>query len=86
MSGRGNRSIRRKSAPVPLSTTDRTWPDLGTNPGRRGQKLVKNRLNYSTTFGIPCSNIIRRLWTTRHWLNITTISCLFYTVHYHKRG
>jgi hypothetical protein len=44
MSGKGNRSTRRKPASVPLSTTDPTWPDLGTNPGCPCGKLVTNRL------------------------------------------
>jgi hypothetical protein len=34
--GRGNRSTRRKPAPVPL----------GSNPGRRGGKPATNRLSY----------------------------------------
>jgi hypothetical protein len=31
-----------------LSTTDPTWPDLGSNPGRRGGKPATNRLSYGT--------------------------------------
>jgi hypothetical protein len=57
--GRGNRSTRRnedwqgkpkyseKTCPsATLSTTNPTWPDLGSNPGRRGGKLATNRLSY----------------------------------------
>jgi hypothetical protein len=29
-----------------LSTTNPTWPDLGSNPGRRGGKPSTNRLSY----------------------------------------
>jgi hypothetical protein len=29
-----------------LSTTNPTWPDLGSNPGRRGGKPETNRLSY----------------------------------------
>jgi hypothetical protein len=29
-----------------LSTTNPTWPDPGSNPGRRGGKLATNRLSY----------------------------------------
>jgi hypothetical protein len=37
--GRGNRSTRRKPAPTPLcSPQNPTWPDPGSNPGRRGGK------------------------------------------------
>jgi hypothetical protein len=31
-----------------LSTTNPTWPDLGSNPGRRGWKPATNRLSYGT--------------------------------------
>jgi hypothetical protein len=33
---------------VALSTTNPTWPDLDTNPGRRGGKAMINRLSYGT--------------------------------------
>jgi hypothetical protein len=39
--GSGNRSTRRKPAPVPQIP-----PDLGSNPGRRGGKPATNRLSY----------------------------------------
>jgi hypothetical protein len=29
-----------------LSTTNPTWPDPGSNPGRRGGKPATNRLSY----------------------------------------
>jgi hypothetical protein len=48
--GRGNRSYRRKPAPVLLSTTNLTWPDLDSNPGRRSEKPATNRLTYGTAF------------------------------------
>jgi hypothetical protein len=31
-----------------LSTTNPTWPDLGSNPGRRGGKPATNSLSYGT--------------------------------------
>jgi hypothetical protein len=31
-----------------LSTANPTWPDLGSNPGRRCGKPVTNRLGYGT--------------------------------------
>jgi hypothetical protein len=49
MNGRGNRSTRRKPAPVQLSATDSTWLDPGSNPGRRGGKPATSRLSYGTT-------------------------------------
>jgi hypothetical protein len=33
-----------------LSTTNPTWPDLESNPGRRGGKPATNRLSYRTAF------------------------------------
>jgi hypothetical protein len=31
-----------------LPTTNPTWPDLGSNPGRRGGKRATNSLSYGT--------------------------------------
>jgi hypothetical protein len=45
--GRGNRSTRRKPAPVPLCPP-RIPHDLESNPGRRGGKPATNRLSYGT--------------------------------------
>jgi hypothetical protein len=33
-----------------LSTTNPTWLDLGSNPGRRGEKPTTNPLSYDTAF------------------------------------
>jgi hypothetical protein len=33
-----------------LSTTNPTWPDPGSNPGRRSGKPVTNRLSYGAAF------------------------------------
>jgi hypothetical protein len=33
-----------------LSTTNPTWPDLGSNPGRRGGKPETNRLSYGAAY------------------------------------
>jgi hypothetical protein len=33
-----------------LSTTNLTWPDPGSNPGRRGGKPATNRLSYSAAY------------------------------------
>jgi hypothetical protein len=48
MIGKGNRSTRRKPAPVPLCPpqTPTYCPDA--NPGRRGGKPATNRLSYGT--------------------------------------
>jgi hypothetical protein len=39
---RGNRTCPSAT----LSTTNPTWPDPGSNPGRRSGKTVTNRLSY----------------------------------------
>jgi hypothetical protein len=46
--GRGNRSTRRK--PAPVSTTNPTRLDLGSNQGSRGVKPAANRLSYGTAW------------------------------------
>jgi hypothetical protein len=47
--GRRNRSTRREPAPIAtLPTTNPTWPDPCSNPGRRGGKPATNRLSYVT--------------------------------------
>jgi hypothetical protein len=42
-----------------LSTTNPTWPDLGSNPGRRGGKSATNSLSYGTAAVV-----------SKEWLNI----------------
>jgi hypothetical protein len=37
-----------------LSTTNPIWPDLGSNPGRRGGKPATNRLSYGTASSNWC--------------------------------
>jgi hypothetical protein len=46
--GRGNRSTRRKPAPMPLCPPQIPH-DLGSNPGRRGWKPATNRWSYGMT-------------------------------------
>jgi hypothetical protein len=49
MIGRGNRSTRRKPAPVPLCPPQTPHACLDANPGRRGGKPATNSLSYGTT-------------------------------------
>jgi hypothetical protein len=43
----GNRIYSEKTCPsATVSTTNPTWPELGSNPGRRGGKPETNRLSY----------------------------------------
>jgi hypothetical protein len=45
----GETEILEKTFPnAALSTSNRTSPDPGSNPGRRGGKPATNRLNYGT--------------------------------------
>jgi hypothetical protein len=39
-----------------LSTTNPTWFDLGSNPGRCGGKPATNSLSYGTAFAAPLGN------------------------------
>jgi hypothetical protein len=51
--GRGNQSIRRKLLQchfVHLPTTNSTWPEPGSNPGRSCGKAATNSLAYGTTY------------------------------------
>jgi hypothetical protein len=64
MTGRGNRSIRRKPAPVPLCPpqTPHACPDA--NPGRRGGKPATNRLSYGTALILTINNrLVRSYWS-----------------------
>jgi hypothetical protein len=54
MIGRGNRSIRREPAPVPLCSPQTPHSCLDANPGRRGGKRATNRLSYGTAFTRQC--------------------------------
>jgi hypothetical protein len=46
---RGNQNTRRKPAPsATMSTTNPTWLDVGSNPGRRGGKPATSRLSYDS--------------------------------------
>jgi hypothetical protein len=45
----GETEVLRETCPsVTLSTTHPTWPDLGSNQGRRGGKPATNSLSYGT--------------------------------------
>jgi hypothetical protein len=46
--GRGNRSTRRRPAPVPLCPPQITYDDVGSNPGRLCGKLATNSLSFGT--------------------------------------
>jgi hypothetical protein len=49
LSGRGNRSTRRKTCPsAALSTRDSTWLHPGSNQSRHGNNKATNRLTYVT--------------------------------------
>jgi hypothetical protein len=48
MIGKGNRSTRRKPAPVPLCPPQTPHASRDANPGRRGEKPATNCLSYGT--------------------------------------
>jgi hypothetical protein len=55
MIGKGNRSTRRKPAPVPFCPPQTPHAYTGTNPGHSGGKPATNRLSYGTAF-VQCKN------------------------------
>jgi hypothetical protein len=65
MIGKGNRSTRRKPAPVPLCPTQTAHACPDWNPGHRGGKPATNRFSYGTA-----------LWATI-LVNHILILCLF---------
>jgi hypothetical protein len=60
--GRGNRSTRRK--PAPLSTTNPTLPEPGSNPGRRGGNPATNCLSYGAALQYLNENMGRDVLVT----------------------
>jgi hypothetical protein len=48
-----------------LSTRNRTWPDPGSNPGRRGGKPANNRFSYGAAITLLC------LWL--QWLRLARV-------------
>jgi hypothetical protein len=55
------------------STTSPTWPDLGSNSGRRGGKPATNCLNYGTAKTPAQLRIVWQASTVRWW-NICSLS------------
>jgi hypothetical protein len=65
--GRGNRSTRRKPAPVPLCPPQIPHDQTrARTPGRRGGKPATNRLSYVTTLlvPLPLDKHVRENWGT----------------------
>jgi hypothetical protein len=58
-----------------LSTTNPTWLDPGSNPGRRGGKPATNRLSYGA--GTRAYLNPQSLWISRVWLFIDICSSFF---------
>jgi hypothetical protein len=54
-----------------LSTTNPTWPDPGSNPGRRGWKPTTNRLSYGAAL---CFMLLHRNIGRVHWILFTNTS------------
>jgi hypothetical protein len=82
---------------VTLSTTNPTWPDLGSNPGRRGGKPATNRLSCGT--GSRKNTLVAvfwlkvwvdfRNWPQLHWWvtfespSVSKVDCFSSTLQYH---
>jgi hypothetical protein len=82
---RGNRSTRRKSTRVTLSTTKPTWPDPGSNPGHRGEKPATNHLSYGAALSKPlklCMNWRHNVFHTAFheiWVIYAQALAMFWT-------
>jgi hypothetical protein len=50
-----------------LSTTNPTWPDLGSNPGRRSGKPATNRLSYGTAESDPYLHLVPKIRIRGAW-------------------
>jgi hypothetical protein len=49
----GKPNYSEKTCPsATLFTTNPTWPDLGSNPGRRGENPATNRMSYGTAVSL----------------------------------
>jgi hypothetical protein len=56
----GNPKYSEKTCPgATLSTTNPTWPDPASNPGRRGGKPATNRLSYGVAVSIHYWHLMR---------------------------
>jgi hypothetical protein len=55
-----------------LSTTHPTWPDPGSNPGRRGGKPATNLLSYGTAY---CRQLVTGFPSRRHGFQSQAGSC-----------
>jgi hypothetical protein len=56
-----------------LSTTNPTWPDPGSNPGRRGEKPATNRLSYGAAILFMFSSVL---------LKCVSLHCAYLCQHY----
>jgi hypothetical protein len=71
-SSQGKPKYSEKTCPsATLSTTNPTWPELISNPGRRGGKPATNRLSYGAA-STRCSNF--RYLPRKFILNKTPVS------------
>jgi hypothetical protein len=60
--------LGRKTCPsASLSTTNPTWPDRGSNPGRSGRKQATNRLSYVTAEAMHWSTCEGLAATSEHY-------------------
>jgi hypothetical protein len=81
----GETEVLKKTFPsATLSTTNPTWPDLGSNPGRRDGKPVTNRVSCGTASNALSSEVDQD--RNHHKFMpapLTTIQLLFYALFMH---
>jgi hypothetical protein len=78
----GKPKYSEKTCPsITLPTTNPTWPDPGSNPGRRGGKPATNRLSYCTAYpylnkrlkAIAHSPYSERIFEMKRYLNLNKL-------------
>jgi hypothetical protein len=60
-----------------LSTTNPLWPDLGSNPARRGGKPTTNRLSYGSASTTSIADkSVNQIWALSKWVHSFAICIL----------
>jgi hypothetical protein len=79
----GKPKYSEKTCPSATLSTNPTWPDPGSNPGRRGGKPATNRLSYSATllWDLLVPNNDRLLHLSCIWAALEVLQLCVWAVH-----
>jgi hypothetical protein len=69
-----------------LSTTNPTWPDLGSNTARRGWKPASNRFSYGTAKQLPDLWVILHTYFMEWIIHIVYSGNTRYRVNHAEEG